>query len=154
MIDNDNPLDIWANNTTDENYNNLKEKDDFNLINFEWVEERSLPEDRTKYSQYTLPGGENYKELLLTMPVKKTFDKSKLEIKRHLSSATQGTTEIIYNGTSLGNFSDDPRYVDGELKQKSDSEWIKYAENAINFGDNHNKLVSEHNFKSNHFDEA
>ena len=65
------------------------------------------------------------------MPVKKTFDKSKLEIKRHLSSATQGTTEIIYNGTSLGNFGDDPRYVDGELKQKSDSEWIKYAENAI-----------------------
>lgn len=107
----------------------------------------------TKFAQYTLPGGKNYRELLLTMPVRKTFDKSKLEIKRHLSSATQGTTEIIYNATSLGNFSDDPRYIDGELRQKSDSEWIKYAENAITFGDNHNKLAPGDNFKSGHFDE-
>ena len=93
------------------------------LIKNLYEEDRRMARSNTlvpdaKYSKYTLPGGKNYKELLLTMPVKKTFDKSKLEIKRHLSSATQGTTEIIYDGTSLGNFGDDPRYVDGELRQK------------------------------------
>lgn len=107
----------------------------------------------TKYSQYVLPGGKNYKELLLTMPVKKVFDKSKVEIKRHISSATQGTTEIIYDGKVLGDFSDDPKLTDGEYKQKPDSYWINYAEKAINFGDNYNKIQSDANFKSGHFDE-
>ena len=31
-------------------------------------------EDETKFSQYTLPGGENYRELLLTMPVNKDVE--------------------------------------------------------------------------------
>lgn len=38
--------------------------------------DQAQPEDRTKYSQYQLPGGENYKELLLTMPSKyRSFSK-------------------------------------------------------------------------------
>lgn len=38
--------------------------------------------ERTKYGQYTLPGGHNYRELLLTLPTSKPFDRSSSEMQR------------------------------------------------------------------------
>lgn len=39
------------------------------ITNFDkWATEKMLSTSETKFSQYVLPGGENYKELLLTMP--------------------------------------------------------------------------------------
>ena len=40
---------------------------------YDFVGRKNLIDDTTKYSQYTTPGGENYKELLLTMPEKKSI---------------------------------------------------------------------------------
>jgi hypothetical protein len=34
-----------------------------------WIEDRAQVENATKFSQYTLPGGENYREVLFTLPV-------------------------------------------------------------------------------------
>lgn len=50
----------WAGNLMDE----FKSEDEAQ----EWIDARANVEDATKFSQYTLPGGENYREVLLTMP--------------------------------------------------------------------------------------
>lgn len=42
----------------------------------------STDDDETRYSQYTLPGGENYRELLLTLPEKDTITKTKVKVPR------------------------------------------------------------------------
>lgn len=61
-----------------------------------------------KFGQYTLPGGENYRELLLTMPQKTApFDPSKVQIYRNRTSQTQGTYTIKYGDNVAGPFVDE-----------------------------------------------
>ena len=57
------------------------------------------PEDRTKFSQYQLPGGENYKEVLLTMPVQKSSQKE-LEL---MSQEQFGKTYLELNDAQKNN---------------------------------------------------
>ena len=48
----------------------LKEAGDLRSV-AEFLDAGSAQTDKTKYAQYTLPGGENYREVLLTLPVRK-----------------------------------------------------------------------------------
>lgn len=61
-----------------------------------------------QYSEYTIPGGENYREVVMHLPPSKgsEFDPSKLKINRTRRSYTQGNAELIYDGTPIGNFED------------------------------------------------
>lgn len=52
--------------------NNNRPFDEWNEADQElWMKERDKPRE-TKYSSYQLPGGENYKEMVLTMPARKS----------------------------------------------------------------------------------
>jgi hypothetical protein len=110
----------------------------------------------TKFEQYTLPGGENYRELLLTLPPKPSgFDPAKVEIKRHVSSVTQGGTSIWYDGKKIIQYSDDPALMpNGRYEQKPESYWMDVARQLYEKGDRINKVSSRsENFQSPHFDE-
>jgi hypothetical protein len=63
-----NPLDVWYNNPTDENYDQLGDFLEDRGIDLNFIADAE--NDGTKYSQYQLPGGENYKEVLITLPGK------------------------------------------------------------------------------------
>ena len=113
-------------------------------------------ENAPKFSTYTLPGGENYRELLLTLPEKpSTFDPSKVEIKRHLRSVTQGETSIWYDGKKIIAYSDDPVLKsNGEYKQKPDSHWMEVARDLYEKGDRINKIPQRGEaFTGGHYDE-
>ena len=113
----------------------------------------------TKFSQWQLPGGENYRELLLTLPEvrgQQKFDASKVEIKRNLRSVTQGSTTIEYDGKHLATYSDDPQLQDGGgYKQKSDEHWMSVAQRLFEKGDERNSIQGKSGaFRSSHFDES
>jgi hypothetical protein len=52
----------------------------------------------TKFSSYTLPGGENYREILLTLPATKAFDKT--------SPAMQQMAAEMYGANNVGRLSE------------------------------------------------
>lgn len=60
----------------------------------------SLADDSTKYHNYQLPGGSNYKELLLTKPFKKdaVARTNELEAKEKLTPAENDELQKIYSG--------------------------------------------------------
>jgi hypothetical protein len=62
----DNPLDVWYNNPTDDNYDQLGDFLEERGIDLNFISDAE--NDGTKFSQYQLPGGENYKEVLITLP--------------------------------------------------------------------------------------
>lgn len=64
--DRNNPLDVWYNNPTDENYDALGEFTEERGVDLNFIADAE--NDGTKFSQYQLPGGENYKEVLITLP--------------------------------------------------------------------------------------
>jgi hypothetical protein len=66
--DRNNPLDVWYNNPTDENYDTLGEFTEERGVDLNFIADAE--NDGTKFSQYQLPGGENYKEVLITLPGK------------------------------------------------------------------------------------
>jgi hypothetical protein len=45
---------------------------------------QSEREDATKYSEYTLPGGENYREVLLTLPIRQDAEKALRQFQNHM----------------------------------------------------------------------
>lgn len=117
----------------------------------------------SKFQKYTLPGGENYRELLLTLPRRDqpTFDPAKVEIKRNLRSQTQGGTEIWYDGKRLANYGDDPQLQPGlnergevVYKQRPDDYWMGVAKDLFEKGDSRNSIKSLSGaYRSNHWDE-
>jgi hypothetical protein len=64
--DRNNPLDVWYNNPTDENYDTLGEFTEERGVDLNFIADAE--NDGTKFSQYQLPGGQNYKEVLITLP--------------------------------------------------------------------------------------
>jgi hypothetical protein len=89
-----------------------------------------ITDDTTKYSQYTLPGGKNYKELLLTMPDK---------------SPKLFTTKVIGNKWFV--IDSDGKIASEPLTAKFEAEEIAKRRTEIESG----KKIN--NFKSSHFDE-
>lgn len=78
---------------------------------------RKADGDPTKYSQYQVPGGENYREVLLTLPNKdKGFDPALVKTKSSTSSTTQGMTELYYGDKLIGKF-DDPPMLNPQTKK-------------------------------------
>jgi hypothetical protein len=58
--------------------------------------------NNTKYSQYTIPGGKNYKEVLLTLPVKLTPDEIELRaLNKKSFSSIPMTDEEVRRGSEL-----------------------------------------------------
>jgi len=58
----------WPDGTVRDEYGYSNETDYITLANQLYEEENGTHEGQTKYSQYVLPGGTNYRELLLTLP--------------------------------------------------------------------------------------
>ena len=92
--------------------------------------DEAQPEDRTRYSQYTTPGGENYKEVLLTMPDK---------------SPKLFTTKVIGNKWFV--IDSDGKIASEPLTAKFEAEEIAKRRTEIESG----KKINT--FKSSHFDE-
>ena len=114
-------------------------------------------ETDAKYDTYRLPGGENYRELLLTLPEKSGtgFDPSKVSIRRSLRSTTQGSTILSYNGKEVGTFSDDPELQsDGSYKQKPLEYWVDVMRRRHGGIPTMGiKPMDETNYRSPHWDE-
>jgi hypothetical protein len=107
--------------------------------------------NEAKYSDLTLEGGENYREVLLTMPIKSQFDKNKIEIKKNKSSQTQGTFDAIYNGDVILEGYD--LFLGG--RELSDSELKAIAERIYKKGDKFNNIDNKDGaYRSKHWDES
>ena len=92
--DRNNPLDVWYNNPTDENYDTLGEFTEERGVDLNFIADAE--NDGTKFSQYQLPGGENYKEVLITLPGKDQFQSSHFDetnIVTHLRMNTRTDTD-------------------------------------------------------------
>lgn len=70
--------------------------------------------DGTKYGQYQLPGGENYRELLLTLPDQRTTQRKKL-------GAINDQYDMVLAGRSISELSDAERAVINRLTKEHDS---------------------------------
>lgn len=62
--------------------------------------------DRPLYGEDNLPGGINYKEIVLRLPDNSFFDPSKASFERHRASTTQGSVEVFYNGKPIEKYDD------------------------------------------------
>lgn len=141
----------------DGDYNNeIKSLEDAkNVAGLNLAENNKRSTDDTKYSRYTLEGGQNYREVLLTLTSKNVFDKSKVEIKKNYQSATQGTFDVYYNGELLAGGYDLFSAGTGQYGQKTDSQLNLFAKNLYEKGDKYNKIENKQgNYKSSHWDEA
>ena len=120
----------------------------------------AAPPEPTKFSDpaYQLPGGENYRELVLTLPTpeKATFDPNKVTFLRDRRSVTQGTVKIFYDGKELGNFGDRINLMpDGSYQGYNDTEIIELAERRLkNYPEDiHGENVISGAFRGGHYDE-
>ncbi len=112
----------------------------------------------TKYDRYQLPGGTNYREVLLTLPVQgPKFDPSKVVVKRIRQSVTQGSVQIYYDGEKIGR-----QYADeGTPKtnyMRPESEWVDTAKRLFESGETlpDGRVVSKGKtgaYKSSHWDQ-
>jgi hypothetical protein len=101
----------------------------------------AAPHGAAQYVKYTLPGGVNYREVLLTLPQRIDFDPDKVKIVQHTSSTTQGMTTIYYDGDKLMQYSDDPqRMPDGTYQQHTPEHWLDVARKIFERGDAINNL--------------
>ena len=109
--------------------------------------------DNTKFSKYTLPGGENYREILLTLPSKDKFDPEKVDIVRSRQSVSQGTYTIKYDNKEIATFSDEFNVADN-YKGLSDEQIMNVAKQMYEKGSEYSgiKPVSG-GFMSQHFDQ-
>lgn len=116
-------------------------------------ENKSKPENTTKYSQYVEPGGSNYKELLLTMPVEPSFQKNAAkqyfdqvkkvnEYKKSTFPREKGEDIVDYTNRVRESLSKDEIYQ--ALTKEEDR-----------LGDIYNSISNKsgEKFKSSHFDE-
>lgn len=118
-----------------------------------FVMENSPGKTETKFSKYTLPGGENYREILLTLPSKNKFDPEKVDIVRNRQSVSQGTYTIKYDNKEIGTFSDEFNVADN-YKGYSDEQIMNHAKSLYEKGSPYSgiKPIST-DFKSQHFDQ-
>ena len=110
---------------------------------------------KPKFGDYTLPNGENYREVLIQYPNTKTekFDPSKVEIVRNRPSVTQGTYTIKYNGKEVQTYGDEFNAKDN-YKGLSDDEIMQTAKKLFEEGNKFQKIKPmANNFMSSHFDE-
>ena len=82
----------------------------------------------TKYSNYQLPGGENYRELLLTLPEKRITQRKKLE-------AINNQYDSVLAGRAISELSDAERAAVNRLTKEHDS--IADAEDVEDYKSNH-----------------
>ena len=133
----------------------------------DWIERNSIPLNvGSKYSSYTLPGGENYREILLTMPMRqKSWDDAISQAKQDndievaqllkrakFMSASKGRDLTLSNNT--GNILNGARQAMSSEKDEGDTqgnftfEALDRAKKYINIYDEF-----KNNFRSNHWDE-
>jgi hypothetical protein len=122
-------------------------------LNREWEDGDA---EGPKFGSWVMPGGEDYKELLLTMPVEDKFNRDLVKIVRHLSSATQGTTEVFYDGKRIASYGDNPKLMpSGNYEQETEEEWINVVERLYYHGSTFgSKPISNKSFHTRHWDEA
>jgi hypothetical protein len=134
--------------------NGIEEKsftDEFLANNYIANQQLEKENKESKYSQYTLEGGENYREVLLTLPVKNVFDRNQLKITKNRQSQTQGTYSVSYKGETI---------LDGyDLflgnRELSESEIKAIAERVYREGDKfNNKENMDGAYRSSHWDES
>jgi len=116
----------------------------------------------TKYATYQLPGGEKYRELLLTFPANSDvtdFDPQKVEIRRKRLSVTQGSVTIIYDGEELGSF-DDSGDINNNYRRHTEESLIKTARKIYEEGNRdpsgrvyHEGVKTKGTFRSPHFEQ-
>lgn len=98
----------------------------------------------TKFSQYVLPGGENYKELLLTLPDSRrtwTYE----EWKKHQIAAVDMVDPFA---DSFALFGGEPTIKEKKIPDTSKEEYERQKKTGVlNFAD------QEKNFKSSHYDQ-
>lgn len=126
---------------------------------YDFVGRKNLIDDTTKYSGYTTPGGEDYKELLLTMPVKRIaaipveskFNKDDVAIiTRQTFDSGKRDVSITYEGKEV-NFLFKTDKSDEQLISElaeSSKEVLEKRANSIA-----EAKTNKDTFKSNHFDE-
>jgi len=125
-------LDAWYNDPTESNKSRLDEVvDDLNL-RFVWDIQTGDP---TKFSQYQLPGGTNYREVLVTLPSKARVHPHHAEIERLLPEMSAARRAGNYN---LAN------EIDARIMQMG---------REIEAAGARNKTGQEGLFRSSHFDE-
>jgi hypothetical protein len=136
------------------NAEKAKNFDEAERITAAW-EDFDLGTGSTKFAKYQLPGGENYREVMLTMPnlnVQK-FDPSKVEIVRNRQSATQGTYTIKYDGKEIQTYGDEFNVKDG-YKGLSDNEIMQTAKDLYEKGNKFQQIKPmSGEFRSQHFDQ-
>lgn len=128
----------------------IENRDDIkNFSQFAFSEDFKPDTSPTKFSQYQLSGGENYKEILIKAPVKKG----------EISPAKQATLELEKQGITL-----EPD-MDGGVYPIKNGDMVEYDElskstqnlldTAMGNADNASdfKIVQEAMFKSSHWDE-
>lgn len=129
-----NPLDVWYNNPTDDNYDALGDFLDERNIDLNFIAEAD--NDGTKFSQYQLPGGENYKEVLITLPQKNNADRY----------VTKKIGNKYYPVETTTNFPSGDGF--DNMQQAIDS-----TKELNKFWGSKNKVTEPAKFKSSHFDE-
>jgi len=102
--------------------------------------------DETKFGTYVLPGGQNYRELLLTLPSQDKFDPSKVEIDRS-ELETEGRVRLNYGGERVGSFSI-------AAKDKTDAQWQDIVRKRF-YGDEEMGVrpLAKNTFQSSHWNE-
>lgn len=127
---------------------------------------RMVADNPTKYSQYTLPGGENYRELLLTLPEKKVEgepyhvvrDKYMLPaIARVIKEEDARTVEDRIRRYAVGAQEDDlidtaERYLD-RLRDAGETDAVDRYMNSFNVNAAQ-RQSDKNNYRSSHWDEA
>jgi hypothetical protein len=86
------------------------------------------------HPKYRLPGGTNYRELLLLWPqARRVFDPARVAIKRHEDDGSYPPkTSIWYGGICIGRCDDPPLAdYDGEIKRAPDDHWRKVVAGTV-----------------------
>jgi len=113
-----------------------EEKSEYNAL---YQKEGALANSQTKFGQYTLPGGENYREVLLKLPAKET----------------QAYAIKYKDGTQMGSSFASEREARAALEDmfpgRTDLEIA--PERATNDGVRTGRALTENNFRSSHWDD-
>ena len=102
-----------------------------------FIDQANKTKDQTKFSQYQLPGGENYKELLLTIPVKGTDYKidasnpNRIYIRRVSDNEITGTYDTMpaaQQGLSVLNVQDHGAFKSSHFEEPNVLAHVRFNE--------------------------
>jgi hypothetical protein len=104
----------------------------------------------TKFSQYTIPGGENYREVLLTLP--KSGQNEFELVSKNADALKKQTADLMEQWKNLADVSapGDPAVLEAYKKLADSRKLRDSAEAEVNAM---RKKMSEQTFKSSHFDQ-